>query len=54
VGIAYIVMFWGRFPVATYLLISGPLFLIAVLFWLNWTNRKKLLQKNEVNILTGT
>jgi len=52
-GIAYIIMFWGRFPVATYLIISGPLFLIAILFWLNWKNRKKLLYKNEVNIPTG-
>lgn len=26
VGIAYIVMFWGKFPVVTYLAIAGPLF----------------------------
>jgi hypothetical protein len=42
VGIVYIVLFWGRFPVSTYLIISGPLFLIAVLFWLNWMNRKRI------------
>ena len=53
VGIAYIVMFWGRFPLATYLTISGPLFLIAVLFWLNWMNRKKLDIQNEMNLLAG-
>ncbi len=41
VGITYIVMFWGRFPLVTYLGISGPLFLIAVLFWINWLQRKK-------------
>ncbi len=52
-GIAYIVMAWGKFPFATYLIISGPLFLIAVLFWLNWTNRKKLLLQKDINILTG-
>lgn len=52
-GIAYIVMVWGRFPFATYLIISGPLFLIAVLFLMNWINRKKLFHKNEVDILTG-
>lgn len=52
-GVAYIVMFRGRFPFATYLSISGPLFLISVLFMLNWIERKKLMHKNEANILTG-
>ena len=51
VGIAYIVMFWGRFPVVTYLTISGPLFLIAFLFWLNWQNRKKLENQRQMNLL---
>jgi hypothetical protein len=53
VGIAYIVLFWGRFPVSTYFIISGPAFLIAILFWLNWINRKKLLHEKDFNILTG-
>jgi hypothetical protein len=53
VGTAYIVMFWGRFPAATYLIISGPLFVIAVLFWLNWENRKKINHKPVMNISTG-
>ncbi|TNF42761.1 MAG: hypothetical protein EP310_05565 [Bacteroidetes bacterium] len=53
IGIAYIFMFWGRFPVATYFIISGPLFLIAVLFWLNWMNRKKIKRKPEMNDSTG-
>lgn len=52
-GIAYIVLFRGRFPFSTYLIISGPLFLIAVLFLINWINRKKLLHKSEANISTG-
>ena len=51
VGIAYVVMFWGRFPVVTYLTISGPLFLIAFLFWLNWQNRKKLENQRQMNLL---
>jgi len=34
-------MFWGKFPVSTYLIIAGPLFLIAILFWLNWKDRNK-------------
>jgi di/tricarboxylate transporter len=53
VGIIYIVMFWGRFPFVTYLTISGPLFLIAVLFWLNWINRKKLDNEKKTNVVTG-
>jgi hypothetical protein len=53
VGIAYIIMFWGRFPVATYLIVSGPLFIIAILFWLNWLNRKRINHKQAMNNLTG-
>jgi hypothetical protein len=53
VGIAYIIMFWGRFPVVTYLTISGPLFLIGILFWLNWMNRKKFRIKKESNTMSG-
>jgi hypothetical protein len=53
VGIAYIIMFWGRFPVATYLIISGPLFLIAIFFGLNWMNRKRINHKPAMNNLTG-
>jgi len=53
VGIAYIIMFWGRFPVATYLIISGSLFMIAILFWLNWMNRKKLSNENKMNVTAG-
>ncbi len=53
VGIAYIIMFWGRFPFATYLIISGPLFLIAILFWVNWMNRKKLDNENKMNVASG-
>ena len=50
-GIAYIVMVWGKFPVATYFIISGPAFLIAVLFWLNWMNRKKLNNEKKINMM---
>jgi hypothetical protein len=53
VGIAYIIIFWGRFPVTTYLIISGPLFLVAVLFWLNWMDRKKLDNENKMNVASG-
>jgi hypothetical protein len=52
-GIAYIILFWGRFPVATFLIISGPLFLIAILFWLSWMNRERINHKPAMNNLTG-
>jgi hypothetical protein len=35
-GIAYIVLFWGRFPWHVYAIMSGPVFLIAVLFLAGW------------------
>ena len=35
-GVAYIIMAWGKFPFSVYLLISGPLFIIGILYWLNW------------------
>lgn len=39
-AIGYLIMAWGKFPVSVYFLISGPLFIISVLFWLNWIKRK--------------
>jgi hypothetical protein len=41
-GVAYIVAAWGRFPLSTYVLISGPLFLVGVMFLLNWRYRGQL------------
>jgi hypothetical protein len=41
-GVWYILMAWGRFPWTTYLIMSGPLFLIGVLFLLNWVYRRQL------------
>ena len=38
-GITYIVISWGRFPLITYLTISGPLFLISILFLISWIKR---------------
>ena len=32
----YLVWTWGRFPFVNYVLIAGPLFLIGVLFLMNW------------------
>lgn len=40
-GILYLIAFEGQHWSA-YLLIAGPLFLIGVLFWLNWLSRTEL------------
>ena len=41
-GVLYLVMSWGRFHWSAYLLISGPLFLVGVLFLINWLYRAEL------------
>ena len=41
-GVLYIVNFAGRFPVLTYVLIAGPLFLIGGLFAVNWVLRREM------------
>ena len=41
-GALYLIMFWGRFHWSVYLWIAGPLFLVGVLFILNWLFSKKL------------
>ena len=39
-SVAYIVWFWGRFPLETYFIMTGPLFLIAALYAVNWQLRR--------------
>jgi len=43
-GVLYIVMFWGRVKVhhAYLLIIAGPLFLVGLLFLINWLYRKQI------------
>ena len=41
-GTAYVVIAWGRFPWATYVIVSGPAFLIGALFLTGWFLRGKL------------
>jgi hypothetical protein len=41
-GALYLFQFWGRFHWQTYLCISGPLFFVGVLFFLNWLCRREL------------
>ena len=41
-AVLYIVLFWGRFPWFTYAAISGPLFVVGILFLINWFYRAEL------------
>jgi hypothetical protein len=41
-AVLYVIRFWGRFVWPTYVLISGPLLLVGVLFLLNWRYRREL------------
>jgi len=40
-GIFYIIWTWGKFPWVTYVVISGPLFLVGILFLVNWITRSE-------------
>jgi hypothetical protein len=41
-GLFYLIWTQGRFPLVTYVAISGPLFLTGALFFLNWFYRGEL------------
>ena len=41
-GVFYILWAWGRFPVDVYFVISGPLFLVALLFGVGWVHRAEV------------
>jgi hypothetical protein len=41
-GALYLIAFWGRFHWSAYLCISGPLFLVGILFFLSWFYRREL------------
>jgi hypothetical protein len=45
-GILYIVMFRGRFPWSVYVVMSGPLFLVGILFLIYWRYKKELRAAN--------
>ena len=40
-GIAYLVMAWGKFEWFTVLTIAGPMFLVAALFLAGWLQRRQ-------------
>ncbi len=44
-GVFYIVWAWRRFPWPVYAIIAGPLFLLGILFWINWVYRAELKAK---------
>lgn len=50
IGLAmfYLVWAWDRFTWIIYLVMSGPLFLVGVLFLVNWLYRVKLLSGKDV------
>ena len=39
IALAYIVWAWGRFPPITYLIMTGPVLVIAALYGVNWRLR---------------
>jgi hypothetical protein len=41
-AIAYVATSWGRFPFSVYVLIAGPMVLMAGLFLLEWRHRQGL------------
>jgi hypothetical protein len=41
-GVFYIMWAWGKFHISAYLAISGPLFLIAILFLVGWMVRSQI------------
>ncbi len=38
-AIAYLLFFWGRFPVSTYIIMTAPLWIVSILFAVNWKYR---------------
>ena len=46
-GALYIIGCWGRFSWPTYVIISGPLFLVGALFLLGWKNRGELRARTQ-------
>jgi hypothetical protein len=47
-GIYYIVAAWGKFVLSVYFLISGPLFLIGILFLINWFYKAEIKTRKEI------
>ena len=41
-GVLYLAWAWGRFPWSVYIIMTGPLFLLAALFLVNWLRHDEL------------
>ena len=41
-GVGYIAMAWGRFPLSVYFAIAGPCFLLSALFLVGWAYRREI------------
>ncbi len=41
-GVFYIIWAWGKFPVPTYFILSGPVIIIGLLFFLSWNHGQRL------------
>jgi hypothetical protein len=44
-AVFYIYWSWGRFPLITYIVMCGPMFLMSILFFINWKYRAELKTK---------
>jgi hypothetical protein len=51
-GVLYLAGTWGRFHWSAYAAISGPLFLIGVLFLLNWIFRDQV-RRRPTRVMAG-
>ncbi len=43
-GLTYIIMAWGKFALVAYFMISGPLFIMGILFIIGWFTKKQNLK----------
>lgn len=41
-AVGYIAWSWGRFPLMVYFIMTGPLFLVAALYAVNWRRRGRV------------
>lgn len=39
-AIFYVIWTWGRFPLSVYFLISGPMVVISLLYFVNWKHQR--------------
>ena len=46
-GVFYIIWVWGKFPIATYFIISGPVVIVGLLFFLSWNHARRQKQETE-------